>query len=82
MCKLLHNEQKRRCLIATNLDIDQKLLEETVKAWGFKTKKEAVNTALSELLKKKKQAGILDLAGKVEYYPDYDYKKLRARKKR
>jgi Arc/MetJ family transcription regulator len=58
------------------------LLEETVKAWGFKTKKEAVNTALAELLRKKKQAGILELAGKVTYFPDYDHKKARGRKKR
>ena len=72
---------KRRCAIATNLDIDDKLLNETVKAYGFKSKKQAVNTALQELLNKKKRLGILELMGTVEYYPDYDYKKLRGRKK-
>jgi len=72
---------KARCFIATNLDIDQKLLEETVKVWGFKTKKEAVNTALAELLQKKKSLGILRFFGKVDYDPDYNYKDHRSRKK-
>jgi Arc/MetJ family transcription regulator len=71
-----------RCRIATNLDIDQDLLEQTVKAWGFKTKKEAVNTALSELLKKKKRLELVEMFGKVDYRPDYDYKKLRSRKRK
>jgi len=72
---------KARCPIATNLDIDQELLEDTVKAWGFKTKKEAVNTALAELLQKKKSMGILSFFGKVDYDPDYNYKDHRSRKK-
>ena len=72
---------KARCLIATNLDIDQELLEDTVKAWGFKTKKEAVNTALAELLEKKKRLGILSLFGKIDFDPNYHYKDHRSRKK-
>ena len=72
----------RRCAIATNLDIDDKLLEETVRAWGFKTKKEAVNTALAELLKKKKRLELVEMFGKVEYFPDYDYKKTRSRRRK
>src|SRR4051812_36394779 len=71
----------RRCFIATNLDIDPKLLDAAVKAWGFKTKKEAVNTALSELIKKKQRLGIIDLFGKIDYDPDYNYKDHRSRKK-
>ena len=47
----------------------------------FKTKKEAVNTALQELLNKKKRLGILELFGKIEYDPDYNYKEHRSRKK-
>jgi Arc/MetJ family transcription regulator len=79
-CVNLHTT-KARCPIATTLDIDDRLLEETVKAWGFKTKKEAVNTALQELLNKKKRLGILELFGKIEYDPDYNYKEHRSRKK-
>jgi len=42
-----------------------------MKAWDFKTKKETVNTALAELLQKKKRMGILDFFGKVDYDPAY-----------
>ena len=73
---------KRRCLIATNLDIDQDLLEQTVKAWGFKTKREAVNAALTELLNKKKRQELIKLAGTINYDPDYNYKDYRSRKKK
>jgi len=72
---------KRRCAIATNLDIDQRLLKATVKAYGFKTKKEAVNAGLTELLNKKKRLGLVELFGTVDYDPDYNYKEHRSRKK-
>ena len=64
----------------TTLNIDEKLLAATLKAFGFKSKHEAVNAALSELLKKKKRMELVEMFGKVEYYPDYDYKKLRTRR--
>jgi len=52
-----------------------------VKVCGFKTKKEAVNAALAEMLRQKKSLGILKLFGKVEFDPDYNYKDHRSRKK-
>ena len=72
---------KRRCAIATNLDIDDRLLNATVKAYGFKTKREAVNAGLTELLNKKKRLGLVALFGTVDYDPDYNYKEHRSRKK-
>jgi len=67
--------------MATNLDLDDKLVQEVQKLGKFRTKKEAVNTALLEYKKRHSQASILELAGKIDYLPDYDYKKLRARRK-
>jgi Arc/MetJ family transcription regulator len=66
--------------MATNLDLDDALIREVVKLGKFASKKEAVNTALAEYVHRSKQARILDLAGKINYDPDYDYKKLRTRK--
>lgn len=63
--------------MATNLDIDDKLLTEARKVAGFKTKKETVNRALEEFIQHRKQMDILELAGKIEYWPDHDHKKLR-----
>lgn len=63
--------------MATNLAIDEKLLEEAVKVGGFKTKKNAVNEALKEFIEKRKRKDILKMFGSVEMEPSYDYKKSR-----
>lgn len=64
----------------TNLAIDDHLLASAQKISGIKTKKETVNQALREFIQRRKQQGILDLFGTVEYDRDYDHKKLRNRK--
>lgn len=64
----------------TNLAIDDQLLASAQKISGIKTKKETVNQALREFIQRRKQQGILDLFGTVEYDRDYDHKKLRNRK--
>ena len=46
-----------------------------------KTKKEAVTAALDEYVRRREQAAILTLAGSIEYFPDYNYKRLRRRKR-
>jgi len=65
--------------MATNLAIDQNLLEEALEVSGFKTKKETVNLALQEFINRHKQLEILNLFGKMDPDPKYDYKKGRAR---
>ena len=45
-------------------------MEEGFRLTGFKTKKELVNHALSELIRKKNQKQILDLKGKIKWEGD------------
>jgi Arc/MetJ family transcription regulator len=66
--------------MATNLQLDDKLIREAAKLGGHKTKKAAVTEALEEYVRHRRQMRIFELAGKVEYFPDYDYKKARSRK--
>ena len=66
----------------TNLALDDKLIEEARSIGGHKTKKEAVTVALQEYIARRKQLGILELFGTVEYDPDYDYKAERKRQRR
>lgn len=66
--------------MATNLDIDPKLLEEALKVGGLKTKKATVNRALEEFIQRRKQEDILSLFGSIVYDPEYDYKAHRNRK--
>ena len=60
--------------MATNLDIDQALLAKAVKAGAHKTKREAVNQALLEYVRRHGQARIVELFGKIHFDPKYDYK--------
>ena len=66
--------------MATNLDINPKLLEEALKIGGLKTKKATVNKALEEFIQRRKQKEILSLFGSIVYDPEYDYKAHRNRK--
>ena len=66
----------------TNLALDDSLIEEARSIGGHKTKKEAVTIALQEYIARRKQLGILDLFGTVEYDPDHDYKAERQKKRR
>ena len=71
MCRLLH--------MATNLAIDDRLLEEALKVGGHRTKKDTVTEALEEYIQRRKQARILELFGKVDFDPKYDHKRQRRR---
>jgi Arc/MetJ family transcription regulator len=66
--------------MATNLELDDQLILEAKRLGNFATKREAVTAALEEFVRRRKQLGILKLIGKVEYYDDYDYKKLRRKR--
>jgi Arc/MetJ family transcription regulator len=61
----------------TNIEIDDKLMQELLEFTGLKTKKAVVDLALRELRRKQRVEDILALAGKVEFWPGYDYKALR-----
>ena len=64
----------------TNLKLNDELIEETVKLGGFGSKQEAVNTALAEYVHRRHRLRILDLGGKIEFDPKWDYKKMRRRR--
>lgn len=65
--------------MATNLAIDDTLINAAVKLGHHKTKKEAVTTALIEYIQHIKQKEILHLFGQIDYDADCDYKKERKR---
>ena len=65
--------------MATNLAIDQELLQEALEVSGLRTKKDTVNLALKEFINRRKQMEILNLFGTMDPDPDYDYKKGRYR---
>jgi len=64
--------------MATNLALDDKLIDEALKIGKHKTKKEAVTAALKEYILSRKQQKIKELFGTIVYEPDHDYKKQRS----
>jgi Arc/MetJ family transcription regulator len=63
--------------MATNLKLNDKLIEQAVKLGGFRTKQEAVNAALADFVGRRQRRRILELAGQVEFYPRWNYKRMR-----
>ena len=66
--------------MATNLALDDDLLREALKIGGRATKRETVTEALQEYINRRKQVGVLELFGSVDYDPKYSYKKQRRRR--
>lgn len=56
------------------LHIDHSLIEEARRIGGHKTREEAVTTALSEYIARRKRLEILDSFGTIDFDPGYDYK--------
>lgn len=73
---------ERGLLMATNLALDDHLIEEARSIGGHKTKKDAVTAALEEYIQHRKQMRIVELFGTIDYDPAYDYKAERHRKRR
>lgn len=63
--------------MATNLQLDDRLVDEAKRAGRHRTKREAVDQALREYVSRHKQRAVLELFGKLDWDPGYDYKATR-----
>ena len=63
--------------MATNLAIDDRLIDEARHIGHHATKKAAVTAALQEYVNHRKQLEILKLFGTIDYDPAYNIKKMR-----
>jgi hypothetical protein len=66
--------------MATNLSLDPALIDEVLALSGEKTKRAAVTRALEEYVARRRQKRLLDLMGKLEWEPGFDYKRERTRR--
>ncbi len=65
--------------MATNLQLDDRLIRQAVTLGKHHTKKAAVTQALSDYIRHLRQEKILDLFGSVDFDPEYDYKRQRSK---
>lgn len=63
--------------MATNLAIDDQLIEEARRVGGHGTKKQAVTVALEEYVARRKQLAVLNLFGTIDFDKSYDYRRSR-----
>lgn len=63
--------------MATNLAIDDELIEQAKQVGHHRTKKDAVTTALREYIKLQQRRAMLEEQGQVEFWPGFNHKRLR-----
>ena len=64
----------------TNLAIDDDLLETALRIGGRATKRETVNEALREFIRRRRRVELVGQFGAVDYDPAFDPKKERRRR--
>ncbi len=65
--------------MATNLNLDDELVNEAVALGRHASKRDAVNEALREYVAYRRRLEALEVFGTVEFDTSFDYKRARAR---
>lgn len=65
--------------MATNLNLDDQLVNEAVALGHHSSKRDAVNEALREYVAYRRRLEALEVFGTVEFDPSFDYKRSRTR---
>ena len=66
-----------RCIVRTNVVLDESLVDEALRLSNAKTKKQLIHEALKEFVETRKRLNLLDLSGKIKFAEGYDYKRMR-----
>jgi Arc/MetJ family transcription regulator len=66
--------------MATNVELDDRLIEEAQQLGHHRSKRATIEEALREYVQHRKQMEIKDLFGQIDYEKSFDYKALRKRK--
>jgi Arc/MetJ family transcription regulator len=61
----------------TNVVLDDMILAKAQKLAQVKTKRETIDVALREYVTNHSRKDLRELAGRIEFWEDYDYKALR-----
>ena len=74
-CCFIHIQ---RCIVRTNIVLDDRLVREAMKLAKVRTKREAVDVALRRFVQSGRQRKLLELYGTGGIRKDYDYKRVRS----
>ena len=59
------------------LNLDEALINEALQLTYLTTQEELIKLALQELVRSRRRRNLLDLAGQIQFAPDFDHKALR-----
>jgi len=59
------------------LNLDEALINEALQLTNLTTQEELIKLALKELVRSRRKRNLLDLAGQIQFAPDFDHKALR-----
>jgi Arc/MetJ family transcription regulator len=59
------------------LNLDDSLLNEAFQLTNLSTQEELINFALQELVGSRRKKNLLDLAGQIQFAPDFNHKAMR-----
>ena len=59
------------------IEIDEAKIREGMRVTGLKTRRELIDFALAELIRRNRRKELLKLRGKVAFWPGYDNAKIR-----
>ena len=59
------------------LNVDEALLNEALELTQLTTRDELINLALREFVHSRRKKNLLELAGQIQFSPDFDHKILR-----
>ncbi|MGJ3248780.1 MAG: type II toxin-antitoxin system VapB family antitoxin [Elainellaceae cyanobacterium] len=59
------------------LNLDEALVNEALQLTNLTTQEELIKLALQELVRSRRKKNLLDLAGQIQFVPDFDHKALR-----
>lgn len=75
----LKNPSERKEYMAEQIEINERLVSRAQRLGGHVTEGETVEAALREYVQRREQDRVLQLFGRIEWDPDYDYKTQRRR---
>ncbi|MBW4563839.1 MAG: type II toxin-antitoxin system VapB family antitoxin [Mojavia pulchra JT2-VF2] len=59
------------------LNLDESLLNEALQLTKISNQEELISLALQEFVRSRRKKNLLDLAGQIQFAPDFDHKALR-----
>lgn len=59
------------------LNLDEALLNEALQLTNLATQEELIKLALQELVRSRRKKNLFDLAGQIQFVPNFDHKALR-----